>query len=107
MRSDLYLKIIATVIAVELFLLLLKPTAIRQWADAEDLPAQATQARYNMPNTSHSADEPMRVIIAGVDLPPLKNTSNALPVLTYNPSYFDKGKVKPVALEVKLEGKAN
>jgi hypothetical protein len=103
MTTNLYLKIICTIIAVELFLIILKPSPIETIREVNSLPNQMAYMRYNMPNFSINQQEPTEVKIVGIELPSMRNSSNALPVLTYNPVYFDKGKAKDLLLKVQTE----
>lgn len=81
MPTNAYLKIISSVIAVELLVLIVKPN-VPQPIVSQTSTLHATQAGYNVPNAlNQTPPETMNVRIVGVDVP----DRQSLPVLIYNP----------------------
>lgn len=95
MTNNAYLKIILTVIAVELLVLILKSNTPQPLYASTSQSTQALHAGYNMPNTANQTP-PETVNVRIVDLA-VPNTK-ALPVVSYNEVW--NGRVKPYKVEV-------
>lgn len=99
MRTNLYLKAVISIIAIELFILIIKSDINTQFvsipANSETL---ASSAKYSITNDLQpEVPEIINVKIVGVELPP--KSRDALPVLLYNVTGYD-GKLKPIQVQV-------
>lgn len=96
MNNNAYLKIILTVIAVELLVLILKPNVPDRSLAAQAAPdLQAAHAGYTMPDAlNQTPPEIVNVRIVDLAVPSTK----ALSVVPYNEVW--NGRVKPYKVEV-------
>lgn len=89
MGNNIFIKVILTVIAVELGVLIFKNNTTNVvMSDANTTgKSQAVQARYDMPNAANYENQqtPMKVEIVGINMTGMSNTYKGLiPVKLYN-----------------------